>query len=312
MRAESATRCQRAALTRSAVVVPWLLLSYRVLASPATKEAKVTAKALVLVLCSALLTACQMTVVAPGNESARPQLGEPMVLAVGESVALRDPVLENTIAVTFNGVRSDSRCPKSTTVDVMCAWSGAVEVEMTAVVNDQTETFPMTGITDYDGVVEGSIESETDTTIWYFAGYHFVLQRVVPYPEEENRPQADDYVATVVVWRMDEPLHTPTGPAASIEPMIDEEGLPVLCASDEMLVKWAAGDPEMDPLQLTPPIGAQFLPDLDSADEVCALVFGEGWRTPHVEELDGIWAEFVPSDVRYWVGNGELDELVER
>ena len=44
-----------------------------------------------------------------------------------------DPVLEKTIELTFVGVRSDTRCPNSTTSDVMCTWSGAVEVEMTAV-----------------------------------------------------------------------------------------------------------------------------------------------------------------------------------
>lgn len=263
-------------------------------------------------LCFALLAACQAVVNPPEADDTTFRLDEPIALAPGETATLEDAVLETTIELTFVQIRSDSRCPDAAKSDVMCVWSGAVEVEMTAIVNGQTETFALIGITDYDGVVEGSIVSETDSTIWYFAGYHFELIQVIPYPVAENRPLPEDYVTTVVIRRVAEPLPTPTDAVASITHLIDEAGKPVLCVSEKAMAQWAAGATEEEPSQLTPPLAGKSLPNIEAADEICAVLFGEGWRIAALDDIDGMWAEFVPTDLKFWIWDIDTDSIRER
>lgn len=257
-----------------------------------------------------LLVACQFTVVPPSIEDNGYPLNEPIALSVGESVTLTDDVLGSSVELTFVGAVEDSRCPDSRKSDVMCAWSGAVKVEMLATVAGESETFALTGITDYDGVVEGSIESETDSTMWYFAGYHFLLEKVLPYPGVE-RPQPEEYIVTTSVRRAPEPLPTPTETAASIEHLIDESGLPLLCVSEMAITKWAAGETESQPALLTPPLAAGSLSDVETANEICTLVFGDEWRVADTGDIDGMWSIALPADGPYWVWDDIANRIVE-
>jgi hypothetical protein len=264
-----------------------------------------------MILVISLLSACQMFIDPPAPVQDRYGLDEPIVFAVGESTKIEDSVHLSTIELTFVGVREDTRCPDSRTVDVMCTWSGAVEVEMTATVIEQQESFSLIGITDYDGVVEGSLDAETDSTIRYFAGYDFVLVQVTPYPGDE-RPQPEEYVATVIVRRAAEPLPTPTAPSATIEHLIDDTGLPLLCISEKAMVEWAAGAIEGEPVSFTPPLASESLESRKMADEICILVNGNEWRAADVEEVEGMWATLIPTDVSYWVWDYQIDAVAER
>ena len=116
----------------------------------------------------------------------------------GDRATIEDSERQSTIEITFVGVREDTRCPDSRTATVLCTWSGSVEVEMMVSDADQHETFSLIGVTDYNGVVEGSIISEADSTQWHFAGYLVVLAQVTPYPREV-RLSLEAYVIEVIV-----------------------------------------------------------------------------------------------------------------
>jgi len=63
-----------------------------------------------------LLTSC-------GNSDATAGLGDPVELALGESVSIES----EDLSVTFTAVIEDSRCPS----DVQCVWEGNAKIKLT-------------------------------------------------------------------------------------------------------------------------------------------------------------------------------------
>jgi hypothetical protein len=129
----------------------------------------------------------------PEKSSATPVLGEEFALKFGQSAVAG----ENSLRVTFEAVKNDSRCP----ADVTCVWSGVVNVRLSAEApGHPPESFVVGGVTDRDGVVLGPLMEATGPTSWWVAGSTITLTRVEPYPAHANQPTAhEEYVVSLVV-----------------------------------------------------------------------------------------------------------------
>lgn len=123
----------------------------------------------------------------PAPASSAPTLGQPFVLAIGESATLSDA----PVKITFDGVSEDSRCPKRVT----CVWAGRAVLDLTA---QAGESAPMT-------LTLATIHSPDKADRATFGGYEIVLQSVQPYPETPDHPISPaQYRATLVVTRTDQ------------------------------------------------------------------------------------------------------------
>ena len=103
--------------------------------------------------------------------------GEPFALRVGESALTTDD-----IRITFDTVRSDSRCP----MDAICVRAGEAVMAVTL---------------SRDG--EMPVGRELDTTparsSTTFLNFAITLSQLQPYPRSDRQIQPSDYVATFVV-----------------------------------------------------------------------------------------------------------------
>lgn len=105
-------------------------------------------------------------------------MNQPVRLAVGESVSLNN----SSLSVGFEGVASDSRCPK----DVQCVWAGDAAVTMwLEEAGAERVTFELHTTTEPKEVTHGA--------------YVVRLQEVEPYPESTGSIAAEDYLVTVQV-----------------------------------------------------------------------------------------------------------------
>jgi hypothetical protein len=104
-------------------------------------------------------------------------LGQAFELRSGASAMLRDG-----LTVTFDGVRSDSRCP----MDALCVWAGdaiiAVRLSQPA-----------------GGQVERELHTDPSGSQASYLAYVIKLVALAPYPRSDRRIQPDDYVATLTV-----------------------------------------------------------------------------------------------------------------
>lgn len=149
----------------------------------------------ILFLC-ALLAGCQLPIAvntSPSNVQKTVALGEAVELKPGETALVAEPQLR----VTFDKVTEDSRCPSS----VSCAWSGIVNVQMTAASQSQpSETFVVGGATDGYGVITKAIPQASGPTNWPYGNFVVELKQVTPYPARTDKHIAPGvYRATVVI-----------------------------------------------------------------------------------------------------------------
>ena len=130
--------------------------------------------ALVLVSCSSIAVGCA----AHPSQPSRP-LGQPFDVKAGTSVALTDG-----LKLTFDRVRTDSRCP----LDAICIQAGEAIVVLTL-----------------SQSAAASAERELRTTPAFseasYLSYVIKLVALAPYPRSTQQIRPEDYVATLTVER---------------------------------------------------------------------------------------------------------------
>lgn len=90
---------------------------------------------------------------------------------------------EENIAITFERVVSDSRCP----MDVDCVWQGNAEIEVAFIHNDASST-----------VTLNTSLSPTEISL---SGYHIELIDLEPPASLSNPPEPDDYAVHLIITR---------------------------------------------------------------------------------------------------------------
>ena len=106
------------------------------------------------------------------------QLGQVFELRAGASATLQDG-----LRVTFDGVRSDSRCP----MDALCVWAGdaVVAVRLSHAAGSPAER-----------ELHTAERSGSETS---YLAYVVKLVALAPYPRLDRQIRPDDYVATLTV-----------------------------------------------------------------------------------------------------------------
>lgn len=222
-------------------------------------------------------------------------LGQPFSLSLGQMARLPD----HALALTFEQVTEDSRCP----TDVMCAWSGAVKVQMVAEMPSQAaQTLILGGGTDVEGNVYPKEAGPAGPSSVWLQGYSIELTRVTPYPIKASETvPLSDYRLTLLVTAAKEPGPSQTPVPTAVVFPTDPQGLPLLCVSEWVLTQRMAGATQDEPVQLTPPIASQTLVSQDAVDQLCVALFGENWYMAELDSLDGMWAPYLPSNAQYWL-----------
>lgn len=149
-----------------------------------------------------LLFAGWSTPVIPAATAPVPSLQESLVLPLSYGSSAK--AADGALAITFDGVVEDSRCP----ADVMCAWSGMVVVALRVeAVGEQGQTVELGGFTDYDGfLLPQRPESDTTQSV-EVGGYVVELLAVKPYPAKNDAPPAAaDYEVELIVRRLNPDL----------------------------------------------------------------------------------------------------------
>lgn len=109
-------------------------------------------------------------------------LSQPFDLKVGEQVTIAG----ESVDIGFAEILNDSRCPR----DVQCVWAGAATITVWVEKKPRArETLTLR--------VPNADEPVT------YEQYSVSLKDVKPYPESNRRPQRDEYVATLVVARIE-------------------------------------------------------------------------------------------------------------
>ena len=109
-------------------------------------------------------------------------LAQPFELKIGEQVAIAGEGLD----IGFAEILNDSRCPR----DVQCVWAGSATVSVWVEKKPGARKTLTLRVPNAD-------EPAT------YGRYSVSLKDVKPYPESNRRPQRDDYVATLVVTRIE-------------------------------------------------------------------------------------------------------------
>lgn len=104
-------------------------------------------------------------------------LGQPFEMRAGTSATL-----DGGLAITFDGVRSDSRCP----MDAMCVWAGdaVVAVSLSQPLGNR---------------VERELHTEPSGSETSYAAYAIKLVALAPFPQSDRQIGPKDYVATLTV-----------------------------------------------------------------------------------------------------------------
>jgi hypothetical protein len=257
--------------------------------------------------CPALVTAPPAEVPAPtpGVEAAptatsatpgKPALGQPFTLGYGQTATLE----EIGMAITFQEVVQDSRCP----ADVTCAWSGVVNVHLLLETpGEPPRQMLLGGVTDQEGQVLGPVVEASGPTTGWHAGHVIALQQVTPYPlHHDDLPPPEAYAVTLLVTPAQPSDRPPTPTSAAAMPIpTDPAGLPLLCVSERVLVMRLAGASDASPAQLTSPVAAATLFDTDIAEDLCEALFGDGFEPAEIDDLGDRWDEFLPAGAVYWL-----------
>jgi hypothetical protein len=106
-------------------------------------------------------------------------LGQPFDLRAGVSAVVADD-----LKVTFNGVRSDSRCP----VDAVCIQAGEAIVALTL---SPSAAAP----------VERELRTSPGLSEVSYLSYVVKLVALAPYPKSTQQIRPEDYVATLSIDR---------------------------------------------------------------------------------------------------------------
>ena len=130
--------------------------------------------------CLVLLAAC-----APETETPVDARPAPQVTMVGDTAFLELPLGRSAdngdIAVTFDAVTEDSRCPRG----AQCVWAGNAAVRLTLERGDETEVF----------VLGTAVEPRRAS----FGGYAIDLRDLAPYPASVEPVDRESYVARIAV-----------------------------------------------------------------------------------------------------------------
>jgi hypothetical protein len=109
----------------------------------------------------------------------------PNVTMVGDTVLLELPLGRSAdngeISVSFDAVTEDSRCPRN----VQCVRAGNASVHLTLESGDDAEVV----------VLSSALEPRRVD----FAGYRIDLRDLAPYPDPEEPPARDAYVARIAI-----------------------------------------------------------------------------------------------------------------
>ena len=104
-------------------------------------------------------------------------LGQPFELRLGTSATLPDG-----LKVTFDTVKSDSRCPS----DAICVWAGEAVVALTL---SQSA----------GGQVQRELRTTAGASETLYLTYVVKLAALAPYPRSAQQIRPEDYVATFTV-----------------------------------------------------------------------------------------------------------------
>lgn len=250
-----------------------------------------------------LATALPATAAPPPDgapTAAPPRLGRPFTIPFGQTATLAEIGLK----ITFEEVARDSRCP----ADVLCAWSGIVDVRIKAVMPPQpAQRLLLGGATNNRGVVLGPIVEASGPDAVRYAGYSISLEQVTPYPAHAHQPDPPEaYAITLVVTLAPARDVTPT-PGVQPTPTLPTgaEGLPLLCVSERVLTERTAGVNNDSPARLTPPVAATVLVDKETATALCQALFGGDFHA--LDTLDALttWQTFLPAGVAFWRWDAE-------
>jgi hypothetical protein len=104
-------------------------------------------------------------------------LGQPFEMRAGASATI-----DGGLAITFDGVRSDSRCP----MDAMCVWAGdaVVAVSLSQPLGSR---------------VERELHTDPGGSETSYAAYAIKLVALTPFPRSDRPIGPNDYVATLTV-----------------------------------------------------------------------------------------------------------------
>ncbi|MCA1560106.1 MAG: hypothetical protein LC804_07515 [Acidobacteria bacterium] len=104
-------------------------------------------------------------------------LGQPFELGAGASATL-----DSRLTITFDAVRSDSRCP----IDAICIWAGdaVVAVSLSEPLGSR---------------VERELHTDAGRSETSYAGYSIALVALAPFPRSDRQIGPKDYVATLTV-----------------------------------------------------------------------------------------------------------------
>ncbi|HEY8110284.1 MAG TPA: hypothetical protein VIG05_05420 [Candidatus Nitrosotenuis sp.] len=96
----------------------------------------------------------------------------------------------DNILVRFSNVTSDSRCPS----DVTCIWQGEISVQVDV----------KKGNANFESIILGE-----NNEIPIFGKYVIQLLKVEPYPQSTHMIQPDEYIATLVITKINHDLLPP-------------------------------------------------------------------------------------------------------
>ena len=110
---------------------------------------------------------------------------QPSQLPLGQSFELRpgaSVILQDGLSVTFDAVRSDSRCP----MDALCVWAGdaIVTVRLSQSAGSQ---------------VERELHTQPGGSEASYLAYVIKLVALAPYPRSDRQIRPDDYVTILTV-----------------------------------------------------------------------------------------------------------------
>jgi hypothetical protein len=109
----------------------------------------------------------------------------PSEIPLGQSFALHpgtSAILSNGLKVTFDGVRSDSRCP----MDALCVWAGDAVI---------TVSLSQPGAI----AAERALHTDPTGSEAQYLSYVIKLAVLAPYPRSDRQIRPADYVATLTV-----------------------------------------------------------------------------------------------------------------
>lgn len=139
------------------------------------------ARSLALLTGGAVLAACGSV-----TETSSESQTEPSVTVVGDTAFLVLPLGRTAdngeLAVTFEGVSEDSRCP----IGVMCVWEGNASIRLTLASGGDTQA--------------AILNSTLDPKAAAFAGYTIGYRDLTPYPEQDAPWDPDAYVARIYIY----------------------------------------------------------------------------------------------------------------